>query len=93
MTLPQELIMRRMDFEDGRVGYYIDHQDFYCDIERDLDEIWSVFFRDKDSGKEGFAEHPPAYAPVLPTTLTPKHFTKEQIQEAVNAAILKRSIP
>ena len=48
--------MRPMQFEDGRVGWYVDHPDFYCDIEPDEHGVWSVFFRDKD-GKEAFAEN------------------------------------
>jgi hypothetical protein len=49
--------MRPMEAEDGRKGWYIDHPDFYCDIEPDeLTGKWAVFFRDKQ-GREGYAEH------------------------------------
>ena len=52
------VVMRPMEFEDRRVGWYIDHPDFYCDIEPDEAGIWSVFFRDKN-GKEAFGEKAP----------------------------------
>jgi hypothetical protein len=52
------VLMQRMEFDDGRVGWYITHPDFYCDIEPDKDGIWSVFFRDKN-GSEAFGERKP----------------------------------
>lgn len=48
--------MRPIQFEDGRLGWYIDHPDFYCDLEPDINGTWSVFFRDRATGKEVFGE-------------------------------------
>ena len=55
------ITMRRMDFDDGRVGWYIDHPEFYCDIEPDSSGVLSVFFRDKN-GREAFGERVPSNA-------------------------------
>lgn len=49
------VVMRPMEHEDGRKAWYIDHPEFYCDVEPDADGKWSVFFRDKQ-GREGFAD-------------------------------------
>lgn len=49
--------MRPMEFDDGRKGWYIDHPEFYADIEPDPDSgRWTVFFREKATGREGYAE-------------------------------------
>lgn len=48
--------MKRMEFDDGRIGWYVDHPEFYADIEPDAETgKWSIFFRDR-SGAEGYAE-------------------------------------
>lgn len=49
--------MRPMTFDDGRKGWYIDHPEFYCDLEPNPDTgKWSVFFKDKN-GFEGYGEY------------------------------------
>jgi hypothetical protein len=53
----ESFLMRKMEFDDGRVGWYIDNKDFYCDIEPDENGKLSVFFRDRKSGKEVFKEY------------------------------------
>lgn len=41
--------------EDGRKLLYIDHSDFYCDLEEDKPGgTWSVFFRDLNTHKEAY---------------------------------------
>ena len=52
----QSVTMRPMEFEDGRVGWYIDHPNFYCDLEPDESGVWSVFFRERNTGKEAYGE-------------------------------------
>ena len=54
------VIMRPMQFDDGRIGWFIDHPEFYCDIEQDTDGKWSVFFRDRKTQNKAFAEYPNA---------------------------------
>ena len=51
----QTLVMQSMESEDGIKGWYIDGPDFYCDIDREPGEPYSIFIRHKD-GTEGFAE-------------------------------------
>lgn len=51
--------MHKMTHEDGCIGWFVDHPDFYCDIEQE-DGRWSVFFRDKASNAEGYGEAQPA---------------------------------
>lgn len=48
--------MTQMHHEDGSVGYFIDHPEFYCDIEREDNGKWSVFFRDRQTDEEAFGE-------------------------------------
>lgn len=47
-----------MEFEDGRVGYYLNTPEFYCDIEPDKSGVWSVFFKDMKTGSEGYGVKP-----------------------------------
>jgi hypothetical protein len=47
-----------MEFGDGRVGYYLNTPEFYCDIEPDKNGVWSVFFRDMKTGSEGYGVKP-----------------------------------
>jgi hypothetical protein len=51
-------IMVPMNFEGGRVGYYLNTPEFYCDIEPDKNGVWSVFFRDMKTGSEGYGVNP-----------------------------------
>jgi hypothetical protein len=51
-------IMVPMEFEDGRIGYYLNTPEFYCDIEPDGRGVWSVFFRDTKTGLEGYGVKP-----------------------------------
>lgn len=52
----QKIEMIAMRHEDGRPMFYVDTPEFYCDIEQDENEKWSVYFRDLGTNKEAFAE-------------------------------------
>lgn len=47
--------MRPCEFRHG-IGWYIDHPDFYCDVEREENGRWSVFFREHATKSEGYGE-------------------------------------
>lgn len=47
--------MKHMTMEDGSDGWYADHPEFYCDIEKTEEGDWSIFFKDKN-GKEAYKE-------------------------------------
>lgn len=58
--------MRPMEFEDGRKGWYVDHPEFYADIEPNTEGQWTVFFKDRNGG-EGYGERAsPPQAPQPP---------------------------
>jgi hypothetical protein len=60
-----EAVMRPMESDDGRKGWYIGLPEFYCEIERARDGTWAVFFRDKE-GREAYGERAsPAAEPKL----------------------------
>ena len=64
--------MRPCDFEHG-LGWYIDHPEFYADIEPDEAGVWSVYFSEKSgkSGKDAFGERKKQAEPVAePVALT-----------------------
>jgi len=48
--------MKEMQLENGSVAYYVQHPDFYCDIEQDENGVWSVYFRDRITGQEVYKE-------------------------------------
>lgn len=54
--------LKPMIFDDGRKGWFVDHPEFYIDIEPDETGKWSCFFRHKPSGKEAFAERRKAWS-------------------------------
>lgn len=49
------VVMKPMLLANDMTGYYIDHPDFYCDLEVDEIGNWSIFFRDRE-GNEAFGE-------------------------------------
>lgn len=64
--------MRRCDFEHGW-GWYIDHPEFYADIEPDEAGVWSVYFREK-SGKDAFGERKKQAEPMAEAALKDAFF-------------------
>lgn len=51
-----DFLFKKMVDEDGStLGYYINHPDFYCDLEEE-GGVWSVYFRDKKTDQEVFEE-------------------------------------
>jgi hypothetical protein len=53
---PFDIFLKMRVGEDGNTsGYYIDHPEFYCDLEEEKG-VWSVYFRDKKTDQEVFEE-------------------------------------
>ena len=53
------LVMRPMhsESEPDKRSWYVDLDDvLYCDIEKEADGTYSVFFKDRVSGKDGFGD-------------------------------------
>jgi hypothetical protein len=47
---------KKMFKEDGSsIGWYIDHPEFYCDIEQE-GGVWSVYFRHRETDQEVYSE-------------------------------------
>jgi hypothetical protein len=58
MSTTDLVTAKRMTNAEGKfVGWFIDHPEFYCDICPE-DENWSVYFRDRNTNKEVYAESP-----------------------------------
>ena len=58
-TKPAEpVVMKPMTSEiTGNVGYYVSHPEFYCDIEKDANGVWSIYFRDVNTKQELLVEN------------------------------------
>lgn len=64
---PFDIFLKMRVGEDGNTsGYYIDHPEFYCDLEEEKG-VWSVYFRDKKTDQEVFEEqsNKPARSEIL----------------------------
>lgn len=57
--------MKPMQYDDGRIGWYFDCADFYADIDKDADGKYSIYFRDRKTQAEAWADQ--AEPPVLVT--------------------------
>lgn len=79
----EPVAMRPMYYDDGRLkGWYIDHPEFFCDIDRETEGgPWSVFFRDKQ-GYEGYAEQPFSAPPVSEPAEAQRHDGMDAHQRA-----------
>lgn len=64
---PARQALHTMQYEDGRIGWYFDCDGHYIDVEKDDAGKYSVYFRDRATGKEGWLDQadtaiPPALA-------------------------------
>ena len=52
----REFVLKEMKAEDGSsLGWYVNHSDFYCDIEKE-DGVWGIYFRDKITDQDAYGE-------------------------------------
>ena len=66
----REFVLREMTAEDGSsLGWYVDHSDFYCDIEKE-DGVWGVYFRDKITDRDSYGEPGPPSNLITPIAVS-----------------------
>lgn len=73
---PARQALHTMQYEDGRIGWYFDCDGHYIDVEKDDAGKYSVYFRDRATGKEGWLDQA--------DSATPPALAGSQVQAAVD---------